>query len=130
MREKGFNRSEQLTIFKKIHTVPTATKRYNNNSTFVSLNYTFSLVENKNVYTENQGTNREKYFNHFISKGKIPTPAEKKHLCVHFVLHGPRLFHLSTKKLLVQSVRNGHQSGQSRAEAKKLTKTRDQTGFP
>ena len=46
----------------------------------------------------------------------MPTLAGNKHLSVHFLLHGPLLFHLSTEKIRVQSVRNGHQSGYSRAD--------------
>ena len=46
----------------------------------------------------------------------MPTVAGNKYLSVHFFLHGPRLFHLSTEKVRVQSVRNGHQSGYSRAD--------------
>ena len=48
-------------------------------------------------------------------KRKRPTLAGKKHSSVHFFPHGPRLLHLSTKKVRIQSVRNGHQSGYSRA---------------
>ena len=46
----------------------------------------------------------------------MPTLARIKHLSVHFLLHGQRLFQLSTEKVRVQSVRNGHQSGYSRAD--------------
>ena len=35
---------------------------------------------------------------------------------VHFFLHGPPLFHLSTEKVPVRSVGNGHESGHSRAD--------------
>ena len=39
--------------------------------TVLSFSYLYlSLAGNIIVYTPNQGTNREKYFNHFISKGK------------------------------------------------------------
>ena len=65
------------------------------------------------VYTPIQGTNREKYFNYLIYRGKMPTLAGNKHLSIHFFLHGPRLFHLSKETVRVQSVRNGHQSGYS-----------------
>ena len=41
----------------------------------------------------------------------MPTPAGSKHLSVHFFPHGPRLFHLATEKVRVQSVGNGHQNG-------------------
>ena len=46
----------------------------------------------------------------------MPTLAGNKHPSVHFFLHGPRLFHLSTEKVRVPSVGNGHQSGYSRAD--------------
>ena len=46
----------------------------------------------------------------------MPTLAGNKQLSVHFFSHGLRLFHLSTEKVRVQSVRNGHQSGYSCAD--------------
>ena len=46
----------------------------------------------------------------------MPTLAGNKHFSVHFFLHEPRLFHLSTEKVRVRSVGNGHQSVYSRAE--------------
>ena len=46
----------------------------------------------------------------------MPTLAGNKHPSVHFFSYGPRFFHLLTGKVRVQSVRNGHQSGYSRAE--------------
>ena len=46
----------------------------------------------------------------------MPILAGNKHLFVHFFLHGPRLFHLSTDKIRVQSVGNGQQSGYSCAD--------------
>ena len=46
----------------------------------------------------------------------MPTLAGNKHLPVHFFPHGPRLFHLSTEKVRVRSVGNGHQSGYSHAD--------------
>ena len=47
----------------------------------------------------------------------MPTLARNKHIPVNFFIHGPRLFHLSTEKILVQSVKIGHKSGYSRADA-------------
>ena len=44
----------------------------------------------------------------------MPTLAGNKHLSIHFFLHGPRLFHLSTEKST--SVGNGRQSGYSLAD--------------
>ena len=63
MREK-FQLKQRVNVFKKINTVPKATKLYNPNSTFVSPIYTFSLAGNIIVYKPIQGTNKEKYFNH------------------------------------------------------------------
>ena len=48
---------------------------------------------------------------------KVPTLAGNKHSFVHFFLQGPRLFHLSTGKVRIQSVRNAHQSGFSCTDA-------------
>ena len=64
------------------------------------------------AYTPNRGINREKYFNHIITEGENADFAGNS---VHLFLHGPRLFHLSTEKVRVQSVRIGHQSDYSRA---------------
>ena len=75
-----------------------------------------ALARNIFVYTPIQGSRREKYFVCVIYKGKTPTLARNKHLSVHFFLYGPCLLRLSTKKLPVQFVRTGHQSGYSRAE--------------
>ena len=46
----------------------------------------------------------------------MPTLVGNKHIFVHSLLHGPRLFHLSMEKVRVQSVKNGHQNGYSRAD--------------
>ena len=68
-------------------------------------------------HTPDQGTNREKYFNHIVYQRKgMPTLAGNKHPSVLFFPHRPRLFHLSTEKSTVWSVGNGHQSGYSRAD--------------
>ena len=45
-------------------------KLNNHNCTFVSPIYTFPWRENAVVYTPDQGTNREKYFNHIIYQRK------------------------------------------------------------
>ena len=69
------------------------------------------------VYTPEQGTNREKYFNHIIyQRERMPTLAGNKHPSVQFLPHGPRPFHLSTEKSTVPSVGNGHQSDYFRAD--------------
>ena len=49
-------------------------------------------------------------------KRKMPTLEGNKYLSVHFFLHGPRIFHLSTENVRIQSVGNGHQSGYSHAD--------------
>ena len=59
----------------------------------------------------------------------MPTLAGNRYLSVHFFLHGPRLFHLSTDAG-VQSVRNGHQSGYSRADTLNIDTNKDQRSFP
>ena len=46
----------------------------------------------------------------------MPTLAGNKHSSIHFLPHGPRPFRLSTEKVRVRSVGNGHQSGYSRAD--------------
>ena len=115
MRQK-FQPKQTVNVFRKINTVPKATKLYNNNGTFVYPIYTFSLAGNIIVYTPIQGTNRERYLNQIIYKGTMLTLAENKHFFVHLFFHGPRLFHLSTEKVRVQFVRNGHQSGYSSAD--------------
>ena len=57
----------------------------------------------------------------------MPTLATNKHPSVHFFCHGPRLFHLLTKKTTVRSVGNGHQSGYSRADTINKNINKDQS---
>ena len=71
MREE-FQSKQTVNVFRKINTAPKAKKLNINHNTFVFL-YTFSSAENVLVYTSIQGTNREKYFNHIIYNGKMPT---------------------------------------------------------
>ena len=78
--------------------------------------FILSLAGNIIVYTPDQVTNREKFFNHIIyQRERMPTLAGNKHPSVHFFPHGPRLFHLSAEKY-GPSVGSGHQSGYSRAD--------------
>ena len=97
MREKVFNKGKQLLISNRVQYLK-ATFLYNIISTFVSPSYTFSLAGNINVYTPIRGSNGEKYFNHIIYKGKMPTLVGNKHLSVHFFFHTPRFFHLPTEE--------------------------------
>ena len=119
-------------IFKgKKGTIPKGYNLYNNNCTFISPIYTFPWRENINVYTPDQGTNREKYFVHINYQRKgMPTLSGNEHLPVHFFPHGPRLFHLSTEKSTVRSVGNGHQSGCSRADIKNKNINKGSKLFP
>ena len=89
-----------------------------------------SLAGSITVYTPNQCKNREKNFNHKIYKGKMPTFAGNKHLSLHFFLHGPRFFHLSTVKVRDRSVGIEHQSGYSRADTKNNNKNKKLKKFP
>ena len=63
-------------------------------------------------------------------KGKRPTLAGNKHLSVHFFLHGPRLSHLPTEKVRVKAVRNGYQTGYSRADIKNNNVNKRSIIFP
>ena len=90
-----------------------------------------SLAGNLVVYTPDQGTNREKYFDHIIYQRKrCRLWRENKHLSVHFFPHGPRPFHLSTEKSTVRSVGNGHQSGYSRADTINRNISKRAKSFP
>ena len=51
---------QTVDVFKKNITLPKATSLNDNNSTFISLIYTFSVARNIIVYTPIQGTNKEK----------------------------------------------------------------------
>ena len=46
----------------------------------------------------------------------MPTVAEKKHLFIHFFLHRPRVFHLSTEKGTGPIRRKWTSNGYSRAD--------------
>ena len=48
----------------------------------------------------------------------MPTLVGNKHPSVHCFLHVPRLFHISTEKVRVRFVGNGHQIVYSRADTK------------
>ena len=69
MKEKSFKKYKQSSDF-IYSTIPKGYSLYNNNSTFIYPIYTFRWRENIIVYTPNQDTNREKYFNHIICTGK------------------------------------------------------------
>ena len=116
MSEKGFNKYKLSKVLEA--KIPEGYSLYIKNSNFISPICTFPLAGNIIVYKPNQGISREKYFNDIIIKGKMPILAVNKHFSDPFFLHGQRLFQLSTEKVRVRSVRNGHQSGCSRADTK------------
>ena len=51
------------------------------------------------VYRPGRGTDGEKYFSHINYKETILTLTANKHVSIHFFVHRPRLFHLSTEKV-------------------------------
>ena len=67
---KSFNEDKTVNGFNKWVQYQKATNLYNNNSTFISPIYTFSLAGNIIVYKTNQGTNKENYFIYNIYKWK------------------------------------------------------------
>ena len=73
---------------------------------FVSPIYTFSSVRDINFLTSpSPCTKREKYFNLFNYKGKIPNSVVNKHLFITFSLQRPHLFHVSTETVQAKSVK-------------------------
>ena len=116
MKEKGFQEIQTVNDI-KFSTIPKGYNLYNNNnSTFVSPIYTFPWRETYLFTRQIQVQIGKSTLIILSRKGKMPTVAGNKHLSVHFFLHGPRLFHLSTEKVRVQSVRNGHRIGYSCAD--------------
>ena len=96
MGEK-FQSEQTVNVFKKMNTVPKATKTYNFSSTFVPPIYTFLLTGTIFVYRPLHGTIKNGIlFNTFM--GEMPTLVVKLHLSVLFFLPIPHLFYLSTEK--------------------------------
>ena len=60
----------------------------------------------------------------------MPTQAGNKHPSLHFFLHGPRLFHLSTEKVRVRSIGNGHQISYTRADTINIDLNKRSKKFP
>ena len=83
---------------------------YKNNSTLISPIYTFPWRETY-LFTRQIKVQigKSTLIITFI-KEKMPTLAGNKHFSVHFFLHGPRLFHLSTEKVRARYVINGQKS--------------------
>ena len=85
-------------IFIKNGTIPKGYNLDNNNCTFISPIYTFPWRETQ-LFTRQFKVEigKSTLFISFI-KGEMPTLAGNKHFPVHFFLHLPRPFHLSTEK--------------------------------
>ena len=88
-----------------------------------------SLAGNIIVYTPDQGTNREKYFNHIIYQRKGFPLWRELNTFPSISSLTDRVFHLSTEKGTVRSVGNGHQSGYSRADTINININKDQSHF-
>ena len=112
---KDFNQDTNSLIFS---TILEGDNLKNNNSTFISPIYTFPWRETLLFARQINVKKREKYFNHIFYQRKDADFCGKQTPFRPFFLHGPRLFHLSTEKVRVQSVGNGHQSGYSSADTK------------
>ena len=96
LRGKSFNKSK-LLMTSKISVIPKATKLYNNTSTFVSPIYVFSLAGFIKVYTPNQATNRDKYFNHIIYKREM-LPLAEINTCLSLFSFMDRVFSIFRRK--------------------------------
>ena len=81
---KKFQSEQAVNVFKRINTVLRAKILYNINSSFVSSTYTFSMAGSIIVQTPIRGTTNEKYFNHNIYTGQMPTLEGNEHLSVYF----------------------------------------------
>ena len=114
MKEKSLNKYKQLMLFKEVQYQKDTL--YIIINTFISPIYTFPGRETY-LFTRqiNVQLGKSTIIVLFV-KEKLPTLARNKHYYVQFFFHGPRLFNLSTEKVRVRSVRNGHQSGYSRAD--------------
>ena len=113
MREKS---SEYKQSIVNNCTVLEGNNLYNNNCTFSSPIYTFPWQETYLFTRQIKVQIGKSTLIILFTKEKMPTLAGNKHSSIHFFPHGPRLFHLSTEKVRVRSVGNGHQSGYSRAD--------------
>ena len=107
-----------------------ATIFYNKNSVFISPIYTFPWRETWLFTGQFDVQIGKSTLIILFIKEKMPTFAGNKHPSVHLFLHGPRLFHLSTEKVRVRSVRNEHQSGYSRADTININITKRSKIFP
>ena len=108
--------SNSQNDFIKNSTIPKGYNLYNNNCTFISPIYTFPWRETELFTRQIKVQIGKSTLIILFIKAEMPTLAGNKHLSIHFLLHGPHLFHLSTEKVRVRSVGNGHQSGYSRAD--------------
>ena len=108
MRENSLNNYKESSDLKG--TIPESYNFYNNISTSISPIYNFPRRETFFTRQIKVQIGQSTSIIFFI-KGKMPTFAGKKHPSVLFFPHGSRVFQLSTEKMRVGSVGNGHQSG-------------------
>ena len=114
MMEESLNKEKQSMILKG--TIQGGYYLCNSNSTFVSPIYTFSWRETYLFTRQIKEKVGKSTLIIVFMKEKMPTFTGNKHLSVHFFLHGSRLLHLSTEKVLAFSVGIGHQIGYFRAD--------------
>ena len=120
MREKSLIKYKQSMILKG--TIPQGYSLYDKNSTFISPIYTFPWRETFTRLIKVQIEKRTLFI--LFMKRKTPTLGKNEHPSVHFFLHGPRLFPLSTEKVQVRSAGNGHQIGSSRDDTININKNK------
>ena len=96
-RRKKFQSVQLVNIEKNSFNNTKGCNLYNNIIIFVPPISTFSLGGNIIVNTPIRDTDREKYFNHIIYKGKMPTMAGNEQLTTNSSFIDDGLFHLSTE---------------------------------
>ena len=96
---KSFQRIQTVKmIFIKDCTIPKSYNLYKNNCTFVSPIDTNPWRETYLFIRQIEVQIGKSALVILFIKGKMPTLPGNKHLSIHFFLHGPRLFQLSTEK--------------------------------
>ena len=114
--EKVSNKYNQPSDFIAKGTIPKGYILYNHNCIFISPIYTLPWREHNCLHAKSRYKWGKVLSSYYLSKEKMPNLAGNKHPTTHFLLYGPRLFHLSTEKVRVRSAENGHQNGYSRAD--------------
>ena len=128
MRERVSVKHKQVNI--EFSTLLDVDNLYNNNSTFFSPIYTFSWRKTYLFRRQIKVQLGKRTLIMFFILEKMPTLAGIIKTSVHFFLHGPRIFHLSTEKVRVRSVGSGQQSGYSRVDTINNNINKDERHFP